>query len=156
MFLTSGVSACTANGVAKKCAFPFRYKGVRYTKCTRKDASKPWCSTKTDAKGNHVQGRHPISKASLQHSQTIIQPCGWFMNEPSPLSVGQTPQTLPNLLHHGETTYRAGRLVIRKVLKTRIWGVPRPAWAVENDRNPNFHYLPKPNILHFQNAEYSA
>ena len=27
---------------------------------------------------------------------------------------------------------------------------------VETDRNPNFHYLPKPNILHLQNAEYSA
>ena len=26
--------------------------------------------------------------------------------------------------------YRAGRLVICKVLKTRIWGVPPPAWAV--------------------------
>ena len=28
--------------------------------------------------------------------------------------------------------------------------------ALETDRNPNFHYLPKQNILHFQNAEYSA
>ena len=27
---------------------------------------------------------------------------------------------------------------------------------IETDRNPNFHYLPKPNILHFQKAEYSA
>ena len=27
---------------------------------------------------------------------------------------------------------------------------------IENDRNPNFHYVPKPTILHFQMAEYSA
>ena len=31
-----------------------------------------------------------------------------------------------------------------------------PRFTLENDRNPNFHYLPKPNILHFQMAEYSA
>ena len=27
---------------------------------------------------------------------------------------------------------------------------------LETDRNPNFGYLPKPNILHLQNDEYSA
>ena len=30
------------------------------------------------------------------------------------------------------------------------------AKLVETDRNPNLRYLPKPNILHLQNAEYSA
>ena len=27
---------------------------------------------------------------------------------------------------------------------------------LETDRNSNFRYLPKPNILHLQNAKYSA
>ena len=27
--------------------------------------------------------RHPFSKACLQHSQTVIQPCIWFMEEES-------------------------------------------------------------------------
>ena len=27
--------------------------------------------------------RHPFSKACLHHSQTVIQPCMWFMDEPS-------------------------------------------------------------------------
>ena len=38
--------------------------------------------------------RHPFSKACLQHSQTVIQPCMWFMEEPSQFSVGQTAQSL--------------------------------------------------------------
>ena len=38
--------------------------------------------------------RHPFSKACLQHSQTVIQPCVWFMEQPSQFSVGQTAQSL--------------------------------------------------------------
>ena len=38
--------------------------------------------------------RHPFSKACLQHFQTIIQPCMWFMEKPSQFSVGQTSQSL--------------------------------------------------------------
>ena len=36
--------------------FPFTYKNVKYTGCTLEDADdgKPWCSTKTDANGEHV------------------------------------------------------------------------------------------------------
>ena len=30
--------------------------------------------------------RHPLSKACLQHDQTVIQPCMWFMEEPSQFS----------------------------------------------------------------------
>ena len=37
---------------------------------------------------------HPLSKACLQHYQTVIQSCMWFMEEPSQFSVGQTAQTL--------------------------------------------------------------
>ena len=29
-------------------------------------------------------------------------------------------------------------------------------YMLENDRNPNMRYLPKPNILHPKNEEYSA
>ena len=54
MLLVSAVSACTPGGVATTCALPFKYKGVRYTKCTRKDARKQWCATKTDGNGNYV------------------------------------------------------------------------------------------------------
>ena len=54
MLLLSAVSACTSAGVTKRCTFPFIYKGVLYSKCTRKDASKPWCATKTDGNGNYV------------------------------------------------------------------------------------------------------
>ena len=39
-------------------------------------------------------GRHPFSKAHLQHSQTVIQPCMWFMEEPSQFPVGQTAPSL--------------------------------------------------------------
>ena len=50
--------------------------------------------------------RHPFSEACLQHYQTVIQPCVWFMEEPSQFSVGQTAQSL---FHHGETTCRVHR-----------------------------------------------
>ena len=33
---------------------------------------------------------------------------------------------------------------------------PQSPRRIETDRNPNFRYLPKPNILHLQSAEYSA
>ena len=38
--------------------------------------------------------RHPFSKACLQHYQTVIQPCMWFMEEPGQFTVGQTAQSL--------------------------------------------------------------
>ena len=38
--------------------------------------------------------RHLFSKACLQHSQTVIQPCMWFIEEPSQFSMGQTAQSL--------------------------------------------------------------
>ena len=39
-------------------------------------------------------GRPPFSKARPKNSQTVIQPCMWFMEEPSQFSVGQTAQSL--------------------------------------------------------------
>ena len=44
--------------------------------------------------GRKIKHRHPFSKACLQHSQTVIQPCMWFLEEPSQFSVGQTAQSL--------------------------------------------------------------
>ena len=38
--------------------------------------------------------RHHFSKACLQHSQTVFQPCMWFMEELSQFSVGTTAQRL--------------------------------------------------------------
>ena len=40
-----------------------------------------------------IQKRRPFSKARLQHSQTVIQPCKWFMEEPSQFSIGETAQS---------------------------------------------------------------
>ena len=39
--------------------FPFTYKNIKYTGCTLVDADdgKPWCSTLTDSKGDHVGGQ---------------------------------------------------------------------------------------------------
>ena len=54
MPLVSAVSACTPGGVTTRCKFPFIYNGVRYSKCTRKDASNLWCATTTDGNGNYV------------------------------------------------------------------------------------------------------
>ena len=36
-----------------------------------------------------ILSRHPFSKACLQHSQTVIKPCMWFMEEESQFSMGQ-------------------------------------------------------------------
>ena len=38
--------------------------------------------------------RPPFSKADMQHSQTVVQTCILFMEEPNQFSVGQTAQSL--------------------------------------------------------------
>ena len=55
---------------------------------TSSGASKEACAVfllltmgKTEPNANW--SRHPFSKACLQHSQTVIQPCMWFMEEPA-------------------------------------------------------------------------
>ena len=58
---------------------------------------------------NVVRSRHPFSKAWLQLSQTVTQPCMWSTEEPSQFSVGKTAQSL-NMFYHGETTYRVNWL----------------------------------------------
>ena len=53
-----------SNGEGKldtPCVFPFKFRGKVYNACTFDHTSqdndiKPWCSTKTDSDGNHVQG----------------------------------------------------------------------------------------------------
>ena len=52
-------------------------------------------------KARHKMGRkerrgskHHFSKACLQHSQTVIQPCMWFMEDSSHFFSGQTAQSL--------------------------------------------------------------
>ena len=54
--------------------------------------------------------RRPFSKACKQHSQTVIQPCMWFMEEASQLVIHEPNSIELNLFHHRETTYRVGRL----------------------------------------------
>ena len=53
------------------------------------------------------RSREGISKACLQHPQTVLQPCMWFMEEPR-LALCGPNSTEPNLFHHGETTYGVG------------------------------------------------
>ena len=55
-----------------------------------------------------ILSRHPFSKACLQHSQTVIKPCMWFMEEASQVPGRGPNSTESNLFHHGETTYRVG------------------------------------------------
>ncbi len=42
------------------CQFPFKYDGRTFSSCTLSgtppDDRTPWCSTRTDSRGNHVQG----------------------------------------------------------------------------------------------------
>ena len=47
-----------------------------------------------DVRVERQGGRHPFSKTCLQHSQTVIQPCLWFKEEPSQFSLGQTAPSL--------------------------------------------------------------
>ena len=64
------------------------------------------------------EGRHPFSKACLQHSQPV---CGSWKSQAS--SPGPT-STEHNLFHHGETTYRVGWLsenVAGMLYKKDVW-----------------------------------
>jgi len=57
-------SCRTISGPArgKACSFPFRFRGRSYNGCIRWNFGGPnqgrlWCSTRTDAQGNHISGR---------------------------------------------------------------------------------------------------
>ena len=50
--------ACKPSGVEKKCIFPFKYHGVTYNQCIKKNHDRLWCSTKTDANDNHLTGEY--------------------------------------------------------------------------------------------------
>ena len=52
------------------------------------------------------------------------------MSHPLPSHIFVIPCRLGLNLFQSCCVYTVGRPVIRKVLKIRIWGVPRPAWAV--------------------------
>merc|ERR1712243_447701 len=57
---TAAASGCnTVSGSVPNapCVFPFKYGGQTYTSCTTAGGfSKPWCSTRTNIFGFHVQG----------------------------------------------------------------------------------------------------
>jgi len=38
----------------RKCVFPFTYRTTVYHSCTEKDDMRPWCSTGTDRRGQHI------------------------------------------------------------------------------------------------------
>lgn len=41
------------------CVFPFKYKGKKYSKCTKDESvnGMPWCATKVDRSGKVVNGK---------------------------------------------------------------------------------------------------
>merc|ERR1712215_616675 len=59
---TTTPGACLTEGgniVGAPCVFPFRHRGVTYTSCTYAGGfDKPWCSTATDRRGNHILGNY--------------------------------------------------------------------------------------------------
>ena len=38
------------------CYFPFNYKGVTYSKCTKADSEAAWCATKVKSNGDVIPG----------------------------------------------------------------------------------------------------
>ena len=73
----SDAPACTPNGVERECVFPFKYQGVTYDQCTKKNHDRLWCSTMTDANGNslinewgncgHCQGAFHLLGIIIEH-----------------------------------------------------------------------------------------
>merc|ERR1711872_1143992 len=57
---TLAPSTCSTKGGAdsgKKCVFPFKYNGVVHSACTyARGFSKPWCATRVDYWGRHMEG----------------------------------------------------------------------------------------------------
>merc|ERR550519_1558321 len=57
---TTTPGSCLTEGgniVGAPCVFPFRHRGVTYNSCTYAGGfDKPWCSTATDRRGNHILG----------------------------------------------------------------------------------------------------
>ena len=57
---TSGGRCFTSSGPSSnsRCVFPFIHGGVRYNGCTlaSADDGRPWCSTRVDNRGNHING----------------------------------------------------------------------------------------------------
>ena len=43
--LSGGVATEGGNGGGANCVFPFKYKNVAYTACTKTDDTKLWCAT---------------------------------------------------------------------------------------------------------------
>ena len=55
--LLTGCQTIGGRGMGKPCIFPFKYGRRTYTKCiTFHSHVKPWCSTKVDREGRHING----------------------------------------------------------------------------------------------------
>ena len=56
----SFLQVCGTDGASadpnKPCVFPFIYGGKSYDKCTTEGHDQPWCSTKVNAGGYHIDG----------------------------------------------------------------------------------------------------
>ena len=63
-----------------KCVFPFTFMNKTYKTCPRtlhrERNGKPWCSTKVDIDGNHIEGNWGVcddmEKCEIEHNGKII------------------------------------------------------------------------------------
>ena len=98
-------SSCTTTGGGRtgaKCVFPFNYKDVKYNGCSLEDADddKPWCSTKTDANGQHVGGQgqwgHCASNCQVGEGTEDLSTCGLLLESVTRAhTIGNDPSLAP-------------------------------------------------------------
>ena len=98
-------SSFTTTGGARtgaKCVFPFTYKDVKYTGCSLEDADddKPWCSTKTDANGQHVSGQGQwgqcASNCQVGQGTEDLSSCGLLLESVTRAhTIGNDPSLAP-------------------------------------------------------------
>lgn len=108
---TSSSDSCeTVSGPQSRsaCVFPFKFRGVTYDGCTEvASEGTPWCSTKTDSNGVHVQGNWGSCPSSCKMSldgtpdtQSTSTPAALYSN-PNPIpgvsrwAFSEVPYVLP-------------------------------------------------------------
>merc|ERR1711971_541700 len=110
-----GTTTTTASGVCStingptpgaQCVFPFKFGGVTYTSCTTAGGfSQPWCSTRTDAYGNHMKGNYGDCNTSTCPSASS------GVTTAAPVSTCSTPCKFPFIYQgvvHYACTYAGG------------------------------------------------
>merc|ERR1719431_704941 len=106
---TTASGACsTINGptLGAQCVFPFKFGGVTYTSCTTAGGySQAWCSTRTDAYGNHMKGNYGDCNTSTCPSASS------GVTTAAPVTTCSTPCKFPFIYQgvvHYACTYAGG------------------------------------------------